>query len=92
MNHVVIDRWEIYRRKKKASKQFREEFAHTPLFVEENIPWKCRQLIVGSGAYGKLPVMQEVRREAERLKIKLLVLPTAEVIKVFGTRPEGYQC
>src|SRR6266851_5520217 len=79
---VVIDRGEISKRKKKASKQFREEFGHTPLSVEENIPWKCRQLVIGSGAYGRLPVMQEVRRETERLKIKLLVLPTAEAIKV----------
>jgi hypothetical protein len=38
---VAIDRGEINRRKKKASKQFREEFGHTPLSVEENIPWKC---------------------------------------------------
>ncbi|SRR6266567_6711781 len=73
---VVIDRGEISTRKKKASKQFREEFGHTPLSVEENIPWKCRQLGIGSGAYGRLPVMQEVRREAERLKVKLFVLPT----------------
>jgi len=79
---VVIDRAEISKRKKKASKQFRQEFGHTPLSVEENIPWKCRQLVIGSGAYGRLPVMQEVRREAERLKIKLLVLPTPEAIKV----------
>jgi hypothetical protein len=79
---VVIDRGVISKRKKKASKRFREEFGHTPLSIEENIPWKCRELIIGSGAYGKLPVMQEVRREAERLKIKLLVLPTAEAIKV----------
>ena len=79
---VVIDRGEISKRKKKASKQIREEFGHTPLSVEENIPWKCRQLVIGSGAYGRLPVMQEVRREAERLKIKLLVLPTPEAIKV----------
>lgn len=85
---VVIDRGEIYRRKKKASKQFREEFGHTPLSVEENIPWKCRELVIGSGAYGKLPVMQEVRREAERLKIKLLVLPTAEAIKVLEQDPK----
>jgi hypothetical protein len=28
---VVIDRGEISKRKKKASKQFREEFGHTPL-------------------------------------------------------------
>src|SRR6266851_1900952 len=79
---VVIDRAEISKRKKKASKQFRQEFGHTPLSVEENIPWKCRQLVIGSGACGRLPVMQEVRREAERLKIKLLVLPTPEAIKV----------
>ena len=38
--------------------------------------------MIGSGAYGRLPVMQEVQREAKRLKIKLLVLPTAEAIKV----------
>ena len=38
--------------------------------------------VIDSGAYGQLPVMQEVRCEAERLKIKLLVLPIAEAIKV----------
>jgi hypothetical protein len=89
---VVIDRGEISKRKKKASKQFREEFGHTPLSVEENIPWKCRQLVIGSGAYGRLPVMQEVRREAERLKIKLLVSANRRGRQGFGTRPEGYQC
>ncbi|MGA7929418.1 MAG: MTH938/NDUFAF3 family protein [Candidatus Sulfotelmatobacter sp.] len=79
---VVIDRGEISKRKKKPSKKFREEFGHTPLSVEENIPWECRQLVIGSGAYGRLPVMPEVRREAERLKIKLLVLPTDAAIKL----------
>jgi len=67
---IVIDREEISKRKKKASKQFREEFGHTPLSVAENIPWKCRQLVIGSGAYGPLPVMQDVRREAARHNIK----------------------
>jgi|GraSoiStandDraft_5_1057265.scaffolds.fasta_scaffold344961_1 hypothetical protein len=33
-----------------------------------------------SGAYGKLPVMEEVRREAERRGIKLLILPTLGAI------------
>lgn len=78
----MIDRGEISKRKKKPSKKFREELGHTPLSVEENIPWECCQLVIGSGAYGRLPVMQEVRHEAERLKIKLLVLPTAEAIKL----------
>ena len=78
---VVIDRGEINKRKKKPSKRFRGEFGHTPLSVEERIPWKCQCLVVGTGAHGGLPVMGEVRQEAQRRKVELLVLPTAEAIK-----------
>jgi hypothetical protein len=85
---VIIDHGEIRKRKKKTSKKFQEEFGHTPLSAEEKIPWKCRQLVIGTGAYGKLPVMQEVRREAERLKIKLLALPTIEAIEVLKKAPK----
>jgi len=85
---VVVDRGEIIKRKKKPSKKFRDEFGHTPLSVEEKIPWKCRQLVIGTGAYGKSPVMQKVRREAERLKIKLLALPTIEAIEVLEQEPK----
>jgi len=85
---VLIDRGEISKRKKKPSKKFRELFGHTPLSVEENIPWKCRQLVIGNGAYGRLPVMQEVRREAERRKIKLLVLSTIEAIELLNQNPK----
>jgi len=60
---VVIDRGKIRKRKKTRSKQFRDEFGHTPLSVEEDIPWKCQQRVIGSGAYGRLPVMKEVERE-----------------------------
>jgi hypothetical protein len=38
---VVIDRGEIRKRKKKPSKQFREQFGHTPLSVKEKIPWNA---------------------------------------------------
>ncbi len=55
---VVIDRAEVRKRKKKPSKKFRDQFGHTPLSLEEEIPWQCRQLVIGSGAYGRLPVMQ----------------------------------
>ena len=51
------------------------------LSVEEKIPWKCRQLVIGTGT-GELPVMKEVKREAARRKIKLLTLPTSEAMKV----------
>jgi hypothetical protein len=85
---VVIDRGEVSRRRKKTSKKFRAEYGHTPLSVEEQIPWKCRQLVVGTGAYGGLPVMEEVEREALRRKIKLLVLPTAQAIEALQQNPE----
>jgi hypothetical protein len=85
---IVIDRGAIRKRKKKPSKKFHDEFTHTPLSVEEDIPWKCRRLVIGTGAYGNLPVMQEVRREAGRLKVKLLVLPTAEAIKLLEQDPK----
>jgi hypothetical protein len=85
---VVINRGEVSKRRKKASKKFRDEFGHTPLSVEEKIPWKCHQLVVGTGAYGGLPLMDEVEREAQRRRIKLLVLPTVEAIKALQENPE----
>jgi hypothetical protein len=77
---VVIDRGQVRKRKKKLSKKFRNAFGHTPLSLEEDIPWKCRRLVIGTGT-GALPVMDAVRSEAERRQIKLLVLKTAEAIK-----------
>jgi hypothetical protein len=85
---LVVDRGEIRRRKKKASKKFRDAFGHTPLSVEENIPWKCTCLVIGTGAYGRLPVMDDVKREAKDRKVKLVVLPTAEAIKVLEKHPK----
>src|ERR1700738_1158890 len=67
---VVIDRGRIRKRKKKPSRRFRGKFGHTPLSIEEEIPWKCRQLVIGTGT-GALPVMEEVKREAHRRKIRL---------------------
>jgi hypothetical protein len=83
---VVIDRGCVRKRKKKPSKKFRAEFGHTPLSLEEKIPWQCRRLVVGTGT-GALPVMQEVRREAKRRKIELLILPTVKAIKVLERDP-----
>jgi len=81
LHDVVIDRGEVRKRKKKPSKKFRDAFGHTPLSVEEKIPWNCRRLVVGTGT-GALPVMGEVKREAKRRKVELLILPTARAIEV----------
>lgn len=85
---VVIDRGEVSKRRKKLSKRFRDEFGHTPLSVEEKIPWKCQRLVVGTGAQGALPVMKDVEREAKRRKVELLVLPTAQAIEALKKASE----
>ncbi len=84
---VVIDRGTVRKRKKKPSKKYRDDFGHTPLSIDEKIPWKCRRLIVGTGT-GKLPVMDEVKKEARRRKVKLIILPTPEAIKELEKSPD----
>jgi hypothetical protein len=83
---LVIDRGEIRKRKKKASKQYRDGYGHTPLSTKEDIPWGCRRLVVGTGAEGGLPVMVEVRKEAELRKVELLTLPTNDAIAILNRR------
>ena len=78
---VVIDRGEVRKRKKKRSQKFRDAFGHTPLSIEEAIPWKCDRLVIGTGT-GALPVMDEVKREARRRKIELVIVPTARAIEL----------
>jgi len=84
---VVIDRGKVRKRKKKPSRKFRDEFGHTPLSVEEKIPWKCERLVIGTGT-GALSVMKEVKQEAKRRKIKLLLLPTVQAIKALKKNPD----
>jgi len=85
---VVIDHGHVRARKKKPSKRFRDDFGHTPLSVEEQIPWKCRRLVIGTGTYGNLPVMGDVKREAARREIELVILPTAEAVKILQKTSE----
>jgi hypothetical protein len=80
---VVIDRGKIHQRKKKPSKKFRNTFGHTPLSAAEKIPWKCQRLVVGTGT-GALPVMDDVKLEAKRRRIELLILPTSRAIQVLA--------
>ena len=86
---VVIEGGDVHKRKKKASKKLRGEFGHTPLSLAENIPWNCHRLIVGTGINGALPVMEEVRSEAGKRGIDLVVVPTEQAIEVLNRRPES---
>jgi hypothetical protein len=85
---VIIAGDEVRKRKKRSSKPFRAQFGHTPLSLEEEIPWNCKRLIVGTGAHGGLPVMEEVKREASLRGIRLTILPTQEAIEELNRSTE----
>ena len=84
---VVIDRGHVRKRNKRPSKKFRSAFGHTPVSIKEDIPWKCRRLVVGTGT-GALPIMNELKRETYRREIELVILPTAEAVKTLQEDPD----
>ena len=78
---LVIDRGKVRKRRKGPSKAFRPQYGHTPLSLAEDIPWNCARLVVGTGADGALPVMQDVAEEARRRGVQLVVLPTSRALQ-----------
>jgi len=84
---VVVDRGAVRKRSKKPSKEFQDRYGHTPLSAREAIPWRCRTLVVGTGAAGSLPVMDEVVREAARRSVELVTMPTAEAVELLSREP-----
>ena len=79
---VVIEKGKVRKRKKRSSKAYRSRFGHTPLSIEEDIPWHGRKLFVGTGAYGSLPVMPEVYEEARRKGVEVVAMPTVEICEL----------
>jgi hypothetical protein len=78
---VIIDKGLVKKRLKKASKIYNYRFGHTPLSPDENIPWDCKRLIIGTGQSSALPVMDEVRELAVRRGIELVMMSTPEAVK-----------
>jgi hypothetical protein len=60
------------------SKRYRDRYGHTPLSVDETIPWSSPVLIIGTGASGRLPVMPELYEEARRRGVEVVVEPTED--------------
>ncbi len=81
---VVLAGGHVKRRHKGPSKPRRGEFGHTPLTPEESIPWRCRRLVVGTGADGSLPVTEELRDEAARRGVEVVALPTDEACRLLA--------
>jgi hypothetical protein len=84
---VVIEAGAVRKRRKGPSKPFRERFGHTPLSALEDLPWSGEHLVVGSGAAGQLPVMDEVIAEATRRGVLLTVRPTREACRLLADIP-----
>jgi hypothetical protein len=89
MHDVVIDGGKVRKRKKGPSKQFRGKFGHTPLSAEEEIPWGGNRLMVGTGAHGLLPVMDEVLAEAKRRGIEVIAAPTLQICQLLEDVKRG---
>lgn len=81
---VVIEGGKIRKRKKGPSKRRREEFGHTPLTAGEKIPWSASRLWIGTGAHGRMPVADDVREEARRRRIELVMKATPEMVKLIN--------
>jgi hypothetical protein len=75
----------ITKRRKKASRAYRSLYNHTPLSADEPIPWGGDRLIVGTGVYGALPIMEQVYEEAERRGVELVTAPTGEACRLLET-------
>ena len=81
---IVIEGDRIRKRRKGPSKALRTTSGHTPLSADEEIPWDCRRLIVGSGASGALPVTDDLLEEAARRGVEVVILPTREAIEAIA--------
>jgi hypothetical protein len=81
---IVVDRGVVRRRSKKRSKKYRDKFGHTPLSADEELPWGGRRLIIGTGAYGSLPIMPEVVAEAARRNVDLVAVPTDQACRLIA--------
>jgi len=89
---VVVDQGVVRKRHKKASRPYRERYGHTPLSVEEDIPWSGRRLVIGTGASGQLPVMDELLVEARRRGVEVITRPTREACDLLAEMPSGQVC
>jgi hypothetical protein len=86
---VVVEGGAARKRKKGPSKPFRDRYGHTPLSVDEEIPWSASVLVIGTGTNGQLPVMDEVFEEAERRGVRLITLPTREACHFWNESADG---
>jgi hypothetical protein len=85
---VLIEDGRVTKRDKSPSKPLKARYGHTPLSVNEVIPWSKPKLVIGSGHSGRLPVLTEIEDEAERRGVDLVVMPTSEAVTLLSDSDE----
>jgi hypothetical protein len=45
--------------------------------------------MVGTGMYGSLPVMKQVKRTARHKKVEMVILPTVDAIEALVKKPKN---
>lgn len=85
---VVITGGKVTARNKKPSREYKAKFGHTPVSLDEAIPWGGARLVIGTGMHGMLPVMKKVVREARRREVDLVQLPTEQACRVISGMPD----
>ncbi len=86
---VVIDAGVVRRRKKAASKAYRDRYGHTPLSLDEAIPWSAPLLIIGTGVSGQLPIMPELYEEARQRGVEIVAEPTEVACRLLRAADPG---
>jgi hypothetical protein len=81
---VVIAGGVVRPRNKMPSKRYRSRYGHTPLSAGEDLPWSPPQLVIGTGATGRLPIMPEVVAAAAERDIELVAVPTAAACQLLA--------
>lgn len=87
-NDVVIEGKNVVSRKRSPKPARGKSFGHTPLRADENIPWNCKLLVIGTGYYGSLPVDDEVHQEAKRRQVEIKSLPTGAACEYLSSHPD----
>lgn len=75
---VVIEAGAVRARDKGPSRDDKAKYGHTPLTPREAMPWGPTQVLVGTGASGRLPITDEMRDAAADRGVEILAMPTAE--------------
>ena len=82
---VVVEDGVVRPRQKGPPRPFRNQFGHTPLSADEDIPWSNTRLVIGTGFSGRLPIMAELRDCADEHGVELVTLPTADACVLLRT-------